>query len=331
MANCRRSLSAVPAAGWFSRILYTAIATLVLAAVALAQQPPASANPASVATPEETVIIPAGTRLALVLTHPVDSKSTRRGDQIYAETTAPVTVNNGVVLPAGTFVQGEVEKLRRNGTRGEFAMQSLSVVLTNGYVASVSGPTNIHSEEGTAWRYPSGKAQAGAITALLAGPGLGLAIGSAMDGKKDIGFPGQPMLVPTHKGLMVGAAVGSAAGVATSMVLLFRTRQFYVEAGSPMDMTLARPVVVPKAQIAEAVRKTPSQAPVPTIVIGPRFPPYPGNGPFPVDHGTCYTPEIPGTPATVVPGIPATPDSPGTPDVVIPGTPATPGTPYPCP
>ncbi len=330
MANSRRSLSAVLAqlSHW---ILYTAIASLLLAAVAIAQQTPATANLVSAPGPQETVTIPAGTRLALVLTHPVDSKSTHRGDQIYAETTAPVTVNDGVVLPAGTFVQGEVEKLRRDGTRGEFAMQSLSVVLANGYVANISGPTNIHSEEGTAWRYPSGKAQAGAITALLAGPGLGLAIGSAMDGKKDIGFPGQPMLVPTHKGLMVGAAVGSAAGVATSMVMLFHTRQFYVETGSPMNLTLARPVVLPKAQIAEAVRKTPSQAPVPMIVIGRPLPPYSGTTPFPVDHGTCYTPEVPGTPPTVIPGIPATPDSPGTPDVVIPGTPATPGTPYPCP
>jgi len=58
----------------------------------------------------------------------------------------------------------------------------------------------------------------------------------------------------------------------------------------------------------------------------PRPLPYP-----PYDRGICYTPGMPGTPPTVIPGTPPIGDSPGTPATVIPGTPAIPGTPYPCP
>jgi hypothetical protein len=41
-----------------------------------------------------TVTIPAGTRFALVLTNPVSNKTMHRGDVVYAQTTAPVTVGD---------------------------------------------------------------------------------------------------------------------------------------------------------------------------------------------------------------------------------------------
>jgi len=55
------------------------------------QSSPSTSRPAQNSAPDVTpIIIPGGTRLALVLTHPVDSKSTGRADRIYAETTAPL-------------------------------------------------------------------------------------------------------------------------------------------------------------------------------------------------------------------------------------------------
>ena len=80
------------------------------------QSSPSTSGPAQNSAPDETpIIIPGGTRLALVLTHPVDSKFTGRGDRIYAETTAPLILENRAVVPAGSFVQGKVEKLTRRG------------------------------------------------------------------------------------------------------------------------------------------------------------------------------------------------------------------------
>jgi hypothetical protein len=53
-----------------------------------------------------TITIPAGTRLALVLTHPIQSRYVHRGDDIYGQLSSPVNSGNEMVIPASTFVQG---------------------------------------------------------------------------------------------------------------------------------------------------------------------------------------------------------------------------------
>jgi hypothetical protein len=49
--------------------------------------------------------IPGGTRLALVLTQRVNSKTMHPGDTIYAQTTAPVSIGDQLAIPSGTFVR----------------------------------------------------------------------------------------------------------------------------------------------------------------------------------------------------------------------------------
>jgi type IV secretion system protein VirB10 len=262
----------------------------------------------------------------MVLTHPVDSKTVHRGDDIYAQLTAPIAISDQVVIPAGTFVQGQVEKLSRQGSRGEFAMRSLSLMFANGYVANVNGTTTIESEEGTAWSNPGTGAKVGLFAAPFAGLGLGAAIGSAAHTTETIPWGTGTRTISNLKGVAIGSMVGLAAGGATSLVLLARSHQFFVDVGSPMQVTLAQPLTLQAARVQEALRKTQSVQPITPVAPRPVI-----IAPSASDNGTCYTPGSPGTPPTVIPGIPATPNSPGTPDVVIPGTPASPPIPHPCP
>jgi hypothetical protein len=281
----------------------------------------ASANPA----PDEAPItIPPGTHLALALTHPIDSHSTHRGDEIFAQTTSPVIVSNQVVIPAGTFVQGKVEKMTRRGSRGELLMQSVSVVFPNGYVATINGPLNMESDEGTAWNNPSSAAKAGIIAAPLAGLGIGAAIGAAQHTTQSSTLGGTTITSSTPKGLAIGSVIGLAAGVAVALVLIARSHHFYVQEGSPLEMSLPQPVTLAQAQTTNTEAAT---APAPAVPKGPPPSPMPASA----EHGTCYIPGRPGTPATYIPGTPAIGDSPGTPDTYIPGTPPTPPIPYPCP
>jgi len=310
------------------------MASMLFAVPITAQQPPTSAEGSSQANPPtaeksankaETVIVPAGTRLQLVLTHPVDSKSTHRGDEIDSQLTAPVTVGNQVVIPAGGYVQGKVEKLSRNGNRSEFNMQSVSVVFPDGYVAVVPGPENMEGDEGTAWRNPSGATTAAAIAAPLGGAGLGALIGHAVHTTQSTTLGGTTLTSNSIKGVAIGSVVGAAAGGVVALVLLARSHQFYVDVGSPMELTLPQPVTLAVNEVQDAVRQSQTQPPVITPVAKR---PVPQVSSY---NGTCYTPGTPGTPPTVIPGTPTTPGSPGTPDIVIPGTPAIPGTPYSCP
>src|SRR5207302_1644186 len=133
------------------------------------------------------------------------------------ETTAPVTLEDRVAVPAGTFVQGKVEKLTRHGTRGEIVMRSVSIVFADGFVANIGGPITIESEEGTAWINPDTGTKAAMVAAPLVGLGLGTAIGAAAHTTRTINFGGTTMTTNTLKGVAIGSTLGLAAGAVCSI------------------------------------------------------------------------------------------------------------------
>lgn len=86
-------------AGTNARKTFAAVTALFFAVACIAQdqtqpQPPSTPPQNSAraqATPQSsTVTLPTGTRIALVLTHDIESRSMRRGDAIYAQITSPV-------------------------------------------------------------------------------------------------------------------------------------------------------------------------------------------------------------------------------------------------
>lgn len=289
------------------------------------------------------VTIPAGTRIALVLTQPIQSRYVRRGDDIYAQINAPVDSGNEVVIPPGTFVQGKVDKLGRNGGRGELNLESMSITFPDGYVAPISGPITLESDEGYAIKDPGHGRMAGAFALPFAGAGIGALIGHSVGSSQSTlttslppgcnpSFPNclsSSMQVPGRKGIDtgIGVVVGGAVGGIASIVMLVSSHDFYLVAGAPIQMTLQHPVTLQQDEVAEAVRQS-IQRPVPEQPIAQR--PQPPLPPPNTDHGTCYTPDAPGTPPTVIPGVPGPDGIPG-PPTIIPGTPPIPGTPYPCP
>ena len=339
MANTHKSVSTLIAflilSGTNSKRTLAATTTLILACACLAQdQPPPLSQPAaqterqSPAPSQTTETVPAGTQLPLVLTHPIFRNTTHRGDDIHAQTTAPVIVGDRVVIPGGVFVQGKVDKLTRQGSRSEIQMQSVAVVFPDGSVANIAGPVHIESDEGTAWLNPSSRAKAGMVIAPLAGLGLGALIGSAAHTTHSSTLGGTTITSSTPKGIAIGSVVGLAAGGVVSLVLLTRGHQFFVEVGSPMQMTLPQPLTLAESQIADALRAAQQNPPaVPVPVPRPQPAVFPSTPP---SHATCYTPQTPGTPPTVIPGIPGSNGVPG-PPTIIPGTPSIPGSPYPCP
>jgi len=128
----------------FTTILFVTLSSSSVAQLQTASQwdsqttPPdalASAKPASGAT---SITVPAGTSIALVLTHPIQSRYIHRGDDIYAQVISPIASGNRVVIPEGILVQGKVDKLGRNGGRGELYLQSMSITYPDGYDPSFS-------------------------------------------------------------------------------------------------------------------------------------------------------------------------------------------------
>jgi hypothetical protein len=293
-----------------------------------ASSPSASSPSGQAMPPTATETIPAGTRFSLVLTNPIFSNTTRRGDEIQAQTIAPVVVGDHVVIPGGVFVQGKVDKLTRHGTRSEILMQSASVIFPDGYVARIAGPLNVETDEGTAWSNPSGRTTAGIIAAPLAGLGIGALIGSAAHTTQSSTLGGTTITSGTPTGIAIGSMVGLGVGGIVSLVMLAHSHQFFVDVGSPMEMTLPQSLSLAQARVADSNR----EARLDQAQDHPTAVPVPAPRPQPVaqiNRGTCFTAGMPGTLPTVIPGAPGANGIPG-PPTFIPGTPPIPGTPYPC-
>ncbi len=356
-ARSRRAVSTMVAflhlAGTNIKPIVSLLAALTLTTACLAQgqnQPQTRSQPASPTDSQTnlqasaepnaaTETIPAGTRFALVLTHPIQSSRIHRGDDIYAQITAPITLGNQVVIPPGALIDGKVDKLRRRGGSAELYLQSLSITFPDGYVATVPGPAVLESMEGYALNDPGQGRLISIFVLPAAGAGLGALIGHSV-GKPDsevgstlppgcVGGPpfclqtSTPVFGTKGRDAIIGAGIGGAIGGVTAMALLFTSHHFFLDVGSPADMVLQKPLRLDQDQISDAVRQS-EQQPVAEQSIAPR--PIPRMS----DNGTCYTPGTPGTPDITVPGPPGPDGIPG-PPTIIPGTPATPGTPYPCP
>ncbi|MGA7291356.1 MAG: hypothetical protein WBW85_02335, partial [Terriglobales bacterium] len=86
-------------------------------ALALAQSTPVPSAAAPSAEPAKitTLTIPAGTQIPLSLKQAISTKTAKDGDPVYAETAFPFVVNDRVVVPAGTYIQGRIERVKRGG------------------------------------------------------------------------------------------------------------------------------------------------------------------------------------------------------------------------
>jgi hypothetical protein len=317
------------------KIIAIASAACVFVLPCLAQQsPPAgqfdSPNSATQAEAKPTITLPAGTRISLVLTQPIQSRHIRRGDDVFAQVISPVDSDNEVVIPTGTFVQGSIEKLERRGTEGELRLQSLSITFPDGYVTPIAGPITLHSDEGYALKDPGSNRMLAAFALPAAGAGVGALIGhsvgqpsSSVTSPFPPGCTGPPPFCTTTttpvfgtktRDAIIGAGVGAGVGAVGSLALLFGSHHFYVVAGAPIRMTLQQPITLQQDEVAKAVRDS-VQHPVPVQPIAPLpiyYPPYPGTyGP---------PPALPPTPPTIIPGPPGPGGVPG-PPIVIPGSP----------
>ena len=90
----------------------------------------------------ERVTVPAGTRLAVVLENGISTRNAKAGDSVYLRTSFPITQNNRIVIPIGSYVRGELLDSKRPGRikgRGEFRMRLTTLIFPNGYTVDLLG------------------------------------------------------------------------------------------------------------------------------------------------------------------------------------------------
>jgi type IV secretion system protein VirB10 len=225
-------------------------------ATAAASAPPAPA-PASAATSDvpavqvspppaparKTYTVPSGTKVLLQLRSSINSRSAKPGDGVYLASTFPVVVGNMVMIPAGVYVQGVVDRVTRAGRvkgRAQLDMHFTSIIFPNGSVVEVPGVVNAlpgarqqsvkDDGEGTIEQAPD-KGRNAAEVAKIAIPTGGTvgSIGGAVGGHP-----------------IVGGLAGIGAGLAAVGIASLFTRgaDVNIDAGTQVEMVLQRPLLL---------------------------------------------------------------------------------------
>src|SRR5712692_2684738 len=253
------------------RYLILIAASLTVSIACAAQQPqgPQSTAPTPVApapppaAPQagtgERITVPAGTRVGVVLQNGISTHNAKAGDSVYLQTSFPITQNNHVIVPVGSYLRGELLEAKRPGRikgRGEFRMRLDTLILPNGYTVDLRAAPRSADSGGKETMDPEGKVtggggkgkDAGTIAqTTAAGAGIGAIAGRA-------------------KGLGIGAGIGAAAGLAA--VLLTRGPEAELPRGSTLDVVLERDLSLDGSQIqftnlgqAQPITPPPAQQP----------------------------------------------------------------------
>jgi len=191
--------------------------------------------------------VPAGTRILLSLRHEISTRVAKPGDALYLVSDFPVVQDGAVVIPAGMYVRGTIDRVERPGKvkgRAQLQMHLTSMIFPNGAEIAIPGPIDtvpgstgakVKNSEGTIEQSGSVGHDVQTITTTTAeGAGIGGLVGL---GTGSVGMTAG-----------IGAGAGAAAGILTT--LFTRGNDIVFPQGTTLEMVLSRPIVVRQEQLA---------------------------------------------------------------------------------
>jgi hypothetical protein len=198
-------------------------------------QPAASAETAAAAPSKNVQIeVPSGTHIPLLLHNAISTRSARAGDPVYFETLFPIMVDGHVVIPAGTYVSGQVTESKRPGRvkgRGELMIKLTTMILPNAYMvdlnatpsgAGTGGAETVNNEGKVIGDSDKGSDVGTVVKSTAAGAGIGA------------------IAARSGEGAGIGAGIGAAAGLGA--VLLSRGPEAELPRGSTIEAVIDRPI-----------------------------------------------------------------------------------------
>ncbi len=182
--------------------------------------------------PAAKIMVPAGTHIPLVLHNAVSTRSARPGDPVYFETLFPVMIDGKVVIPAGSYVSGEVTESKRPGRvkgRGELMIKLTTMILPNAYMVNLNAVPSNAGTGGNETTDSEGK--------IIGDSEKGHDIGTiAKTTAAGAGIGG--LATQSGAGVGIGAAAGAAVGLAA--VLLTRGPDAEMPRGSTVEAVIDR-------------------------------------------------------------------------------------------
>jgi len=212
--------------------------------------------------PRKTFTVPAGTKVLLTLRSAVNTKSAKPGDGVYLASAFPVVVGNRVMIPAGVYVQGVVDRVERAGHvkgRAQLDMHFTSIIFPNGSVVEIPGLVDSlpgarkqqvkDDGEGTIQQDGDKTSNMGRVAEVS------IPTGATVGSIAGLGS-GHPL---------GGGIAGVGAGLATMGIVALFTRgaDVNIEQGTQVEMVLQRPLVLEEANFSRTVADDAAPALVP--------------------------------------------------------------------
>src|SRR5580700_2516599 len=195
-------------------------------------------------------VIPSGSKIPLTLKQAISTKNAREGDAVYAETAFPFVLNEHVLIPAGTYIQGKImhtEPAGRSKKRAEILIHFTSMIYPSGYTVMLPGSVDntpgadnkgVKDKEGT---IQQDKDTGQRVEDAAKGAAVGGTVGS---------------IGGVAAGGLTGARIGGLAGIAggVAWALLKHGPEVKLPVGTSIEMEIQRDVKVDasRIQIAKA-------------------------------------------------------------------------------
>jgi type IV secretion system protein VirB10 len=227
-----------------------------------------SATPTPVPESQATnaqFVVPADTTIPIELRNAINSRNASPGQAIYCDTIYPITVANRIVIPAGSWVKGEVTQVVRPGRvkgKAQIGLRFISITLPNGTTRSLratlsgfgeNGKQGFSKRESKVEGESSKGADAGKVAeTTITGAEIGTIAGAA---GHDVG-----------KGLGIGSAAGAVGGLV--WVLATHGKDIVLPSGTSLELQLSAPLSFYPDEI-EPARDNPAGPVLPPRDPGP--------------------------------------------------------------
>jgi hypothetical protein len=200
---------------------------------------------------DSKTVIPAGTRVDVVLISALSSSANQAGDPFAASVQDPIFAGGEEIIPAGSTLQGHVTFVQPAGRvkgKGEMRLVGDSIVTKSGQeftfkaeiANSASSSVKVKGNEGTL----EGQGKGAKKTAKDAGIGAAIGAGAGT------------LTVGGGTGALYGAGIGAAVGAISNLVK--HNKGVVLPAGTDLTFMLTSDATESKA--------TPSKNPAPTFV-----------------------------------------------------------------
>jgi hypothetical protein len=194
-------------------------------------------------------VLAAGTRIPIQLRQPVSTKTAMPGDPIYAQTSFPVVLNGAMVVPAGTWVQGSVDTVKRAGRikgTAELQFHLTKLIYQNGYTLDVAAAiANVPGDMGTTMKEPGTVAHQSEKATDLERIGNNASRGAI------IGSVTGAAANPSLRGFGVGGLAGVAAG--TLIGVLARGSDVLFPTGTSVEIALSQAIAIDRSATMQVI------------------------------------------------------------------------------